>query len=80
MVNSGLAAHAIELIGEFRREEFRKLAAANMPPEVIARKLNRSTKALKLRAYIIGLPLKWFKVSPLIGKMPQKKKSFLRSD
>jgi len=61
-------------------EEFRKLAAANMPPEVIARKLNRSTKALKLRAYIIGLPLKWFKVSPLIGKMPQKKKSFLRSD
>ena len=61
-------------------EEFRRLTAANMPPEVIARKLNRPTQALKLRAYVIGLPLKWFKVSPQIDKSAQKKKSFVRSD
>ena len=41
-------------------EIFRKLAEANTPPEVIALKLNRSVHALKLRAYVIGLPLKWF--------------------
>ena len=42
-------------------EEFRSLVAENMPPEFIARTLNRSTQALKLRAYVIGLPRKWFK-------------------
>jgi hypothetical protein len=34
-------------------------------PEIIAAKLNRSVHAIKLRAYTIGLPLKWFR-----GKEP----------
>jgi len=41
---------------------FRRMAAANTRPELIAAKLNRSVHAIKARAYAIGLPLKWFKL------------------
>jgi hypothetical protein len=41
---------------------FRKMAEANIRPELIAAKLNRSVDAIKVRAYAIGLPLKWFKL------------------
>ena len=41
---------------------FRKMAESNTGPEIIAAKLNRSVHTLKARAYVIGLPLKWFKV------------------
>lgn len=41
---------------------FRRMAEANVRPEIIAAKLNRSVHAIKLRAYTIGLPLKWFKM------------------
>jgi hypothetical protein len=41
---------------------FRKMAEANVGPEIIAAKLNRSIHTLKVRAYTIGLPLKWFKL------------------
>ena len=40
------------------------MAEANTRPEVIASKLNRSVHAIKARAYVIGLPLKWFKLKP----------------
>jgi hypothetical protein len=40
---------------------FRKMAEANIGPEIIAAKLNRSVNTLRVRAYTIGLPLKWFK-------------------
>jgi hypothetical protein len=40
---------------------FRRLAEENVSPESIAAKLNRSVHAIKVRAYAIGLPLKWFK-------------------
>jgi hypothetical protein len=42
-------------------ELFRRMAEANIRPELIAAKLNRSIHAIKTRAYTIGLPLKWFK-------------------
>ena len=35
---------------------------ANVRPEIIAIKLNRTVHAVKARAYVIGLPLKWFKL------------------
>jgi hypothetical protein len=38
------------------------MAEANIRPELIAAKLNRSVRAIKARAYAIGLPLKWFKL------------------
>jgi hypothetical protein len=41
---------------------FRRMAVANTRPEVIAAKLNRSVRAIKARAYRIGLPLKWSKL------------------
>jgi hypothetical protein len=41
---------------------FREMAEASTHPEIIATKLNRSIHAIKARAYVIGLPLKWFKV------------------
>jgi hypothetical protein len=41
---------------------FRRMAKANTRPEVIAAKLNRSVRAIKARAYRIGLPLKWCKL------------------
>ena len=41
---------------------FRRMAEANTRPEVIAAKLNRSVRAIKARAYVIGLPLKWSKL------------------
>jgi hypothetical protein len=41
---------------------FRKMAEANIRPELIAAKLNRSVHAIKACAYVIGLPLKWFKL------------------
>ena len=31
-------------------------------PEIIAVKLNRTVHAVRARAYMIGLPLKWFKL------------------
>ena len=40
---------------------FRKMAEANIRPELIAEELNRSVHAIKTRAYAIGLPLKWFR-------------------
>jgi hypothetical protein len=40
----------------------RRMAEASAPPEIIARKLNRTVHAVKARAYTIGLPLKWFKL------------------
>jgi hypothetical protein len=41
---------------------FRRMAEARTPPELIAAKLNRSVHNIKTRAYVIGLPLKWFKL------------------
>jgi hypothetical protein len=41
---------------------FRRMAEANIRPELIAAKLNRSVHAVKARAYAIGLPLKWFRL------------------
>ena len=41
---------------------FRRMAEANTRPELIAAKLKRSVRAIKARAYTIGLPLKWFKL------------------
>jgi hypothetical protein len=43
---------------------FRKMVEANMGPDTIAAKLNRPIQALRIRAYTIGLPLKWFKLKP----------------
>ena len=43
-------------------DAFRKMAEANIRPELIAEGLNRSVHAIKARAYAIGLPLKWFKL------------------
>jgi hypothetical protein len=45
-------------------DRFRRMAEANTRPEVIAAKLDRSVHAIKARAYVIGLPLKWFKLKP----------------
>src|SRR6266436_10280182 len=39
---------------------FRQMAEANVRPEIIATKLNRTVHAVKARAYMIGLPLRWF--------------------
>jgi hypothetical protein len=47
-------------------DAFRKMAEANIRPELIGKALNRSVHAIKARAYVIGLPLKWFK--PAKGK------------
>jgi hypothetical protein len=41
---------------------FRSTAEANVHPELIAAKLKRSVPAIRVRAYAIGLPLKWFKL------------------
>ncbi len=57
-------------MGEYRSERWtpeqddllRRMAEANADPATIAAKLNRSVRALKLRGYAIGLPLKWFKL------------------
>ena len=38
------------------------MAEANVPPEIIATKLNRTIRAVKARAYVIRLPLKWSKL------------------
>jgi hypothetical protein len=43
-------------------DDFRRMAEANICPELIAKELNRSVHAVKARAYAIGLPLKWFKM------------------
>jgi hypothetical protein len=43
-------------------DRFRTMVEANIGPELIAAKLNRTVHALKARAYTIGLPLKWFKL------------------
>ena len=40
----------------------RRMAEANVRPEIIAIKLNRTVHAVKARAYMIGVPLKWFKL------------------
>jgi hypothetical protein len=40
----------------------RRMAEASVRPETIAIKLNRTVQAVKARAYMIGLPLKWFKL------------------
>jgi hypothetical protein len=41
---------------------FRRMAEANIRPELIAAKLNRSAHAINVCAYAIGLPLRWFEV------------------
>jgi hypothetical protein len=41
---------------------FRRMVDANTSAEVIAAILNRPVHAIKARAYMIGLPLKWFKL------------------
>lgn len=43
---------------------FRQMAEASTRPEVIAATLNRPVRAIRARAYTIGLPLKWFKLKP----------------
>ena len=43
---------------------FRGMADANVRPEIIAAKLNRSVSTIKAGAYTIGLPLKWFRLKP----------------
>ena len=40
----------------------RRMAEANVRPDIIAVSLNRTVHAVKARAYMIGLPLKWFKL------------------
>jgi hypothetical protein len=40
----------------------RRMAEASVRPDIIAVKLNRTVHAVKARAYMIGLPLKWFKL------------------
>ena len=40
---------------------FRELADKHIAPEIIATELDRSVQALKIRAYALGLPRKWFK-------------------
>ena len=54
MVESRWTPHEDDLL--------RKSAEANVRPEIIAIKLNRTVHAVKARAYMIGLPLKWFKL------------------
>jgi hypothetical protein len=49
---------------------FRRMAEASIRPDLIAAKLNRSVHAIKARAYVIGLPLKWFKMKAK-GKCPE---------
>jgi hypothetical protein len=46
----------------------RGMAEANTRPEIIAVKLNRTVHAVKARAYMIGLPLKWFKLKATKAK------------
>jgi hypothetical protein len=40
----------------------RRMAEANVRPEIIAVKLNRTVHAVEARAEMLGLPLKWFKL------------------
>jgi hypothetical protein len=40
----------------------RSMAESSARPEIIAANLNRTVHAVKARAYMIGLPLKWFKL------------------
>jgi hypothetical protein len=42
-------------------EIFRNMVEMNVGPDAIAAQLNRSIDAIKKRAYVIGLPRKWFK-------------------
>ena len=44
-------------------ELFREFAKSGTGIEIIAEKLNRSNLELRKRAYLIGLPCKWFKVT-----------------
>jgi hypothetical protein len=44
---------------------FRRMAEANIRPELIAAKLNRTVHAVRARAYAIGLPLKWFRLKAM---------------
>jgi hypothetical protein len=53
-------------------ELFRRMAEANIRPELIGAKLNRSIHALKARAYTIGLPLKWFKPKGVTARKAKK--------
>jgi hypothetical protein len=46
------------------------MAEANIRPELITAKLNRSVHAIKTRAYAIGLPLKWFKLKGEAAGVP----------
>jgi len=45
------------------------MAEANVRHEIIATKLNRTVHAVKARAYMIGLPLKWFKLEAKKAKV-----------
>jgi hypothetical protein len=46
-------------------ERFRELVSAGLPPDTIAQRLGRSVDQLRKRAYMIGLPRKWFKTPDL---------------
>jgi hypothetical protein len=46
---------------------FRGMAEANIRPEIIAARLNRSIHAVRARAYAIELPLKYFKLKKRSG-------------
>jgi hypothetical protein len=50
-------------------DHFRRMAQANARPEIIAAQLKRSVSAIKARAYVIGLPLKWFRPKSLSAKV-----------
>ena len=62
----GNSLHMVEKSGNrwIPKEDdlLRRMAEANIHPDLIATKLNRSVHAIKARAYAIGLPLKWFKL------------------
>ena len=42
-------------------ELFHRMIEMKVPAETIALQLRRSVDELRVRAYVIGLPLKWFK-------------------
>jgi hypothetical protein len=43
-------------------DRFRAMVKANIGLDQIAAKLNRTVRAIRRRAYTIGLPLKWFRL------------------
>jgi hypothetical protein len=52
----------------------RRMAEASVRPEIIAVKLNRTVHAVKARAYMIGLPLKWFRLKAKRNDRPSARR------